>query len=141
VALTQNPKIGPAVLNRVVAQLTLDRHIFLEIVRKGSGASHVLHAADWGADGLSSNPMPGGEAHSCAQRAVSNLVRNGIEHGDEAPVTLVAAERAAYGPYRYTPPGRSRKRSNDVERSYTVSALIYARHLRKPLNTMGLASR
>lgn len=42
-------------INRVVAELTLDRHIFLEIVRKGSGPSHVLHAADWGADGLSSN--------------------------------------------------------------------------------------
>src|SRR5215831_1400458 len=47
-------------LKQVVADLTLDRHILQEIVRKSSEASRTLHAGGVGADDLSSESTPGG---------------------------------------------------------------------------------
>lgn len=53
-------------LKQVVADLTLDRHILQEIVRKSCEASRTLHPGGVGADDLPSEPTPGREADSSA---------------------------------------------------------------------------
>ena len=58
-------------LKQLVADLTLDRHILQEIVRKSSEASGTLHPGGLGADDLSSEPTPGGEADSSAAQYVA----------------------------------------------------------------------
>jgi putative transposase len=67
-------------LKQVVADLTLDRHPLQEIVRKSSEASRTLHPGGMGADDLSSEPTPGGEADWCA-------------HDDEVPADPRPARR------------------------------------------------
>jgi putative transposase len=55
-------------LKQVVADLTLDRPILQEIVRKSCEASHTSHPGGVGADGVPSEPAPGGEADPRAAR-------------------------------------------------------------------------
>ena len=55
-----------AKLKQLVADLTLDRHILQEIVRKNCEVSGALHPGRIGSDDIPAEPTPGREGHSGA---------------------------------------------------------------------------